>query len=57
VIYTGDKATHEALKHHEQLIKGSTRAQAILYEASARDASALEENGEIWNAHVVLASE
>jgi valyl-tRNA synthetase len=57
VIYTADAALHAALKHHEQLIKGATRAQTIMYEAIKHDASALEQTGETWNAHVVLIGE
>lgn len=57
VVYTADSALHAALNHHEQLIKGSTRAQSIVYETSTRDASIIEQDGEIWNVHVVLAGE
>jgi len=50
-------ASDAALKKHEQLIKGTTRAQTIAYETTKRDASSLEQEGELWNAHVVLTDQ
>ncbi len=54
VIY-GSPALHEQLKKHEQLIKGSTRAQTISYVTTKRDANSIEQIGELWRAHVAVS--
>lgn len=51
----GAPALHEQLKKHEQLIKGSTRAQNIVYETSTRNENSIEQDGEFWRAHVVVS--
>jgi valyl-tRNA synthetase len=53
-IYTSDAKFQAQIKKHEQLIKGSTRAQSVAYETRARDTSSLEPDGELWHAHVTI---
>jgi valyl-tRNA synthetase len=51
----GSPALHEHIKKHEQLIKGSTRAQNIAYETGKREVNSIEQDGELWRAHVAVA--
>jgi valyl-tRNA synthetase len=53
-IYISDATLQAHIKKHEQLIKGSTRAQSVEYETIGRDTSSLEPDGELWHAYVTI---
>jgi valyl-tRNA synthetase len=53
-FYTTEKTISEKFAPHEQLLKGITKAETIMYVPESLKKSRLEEINQLWSAHINL---